>query len=106
MENIELWAFNKRNFQDMLRKKGRPIGRFDHITWWIRGSIEDYAQKMDVKIFNQFEDEKIGVDDVVSGFMYNNHIKPKDRSWTNREFLEWLGTLGYRRARYEASKVR
>ena len=88
MEDIELWASNKRNFEYKKRKKGKPIGRFDHIAFWIIGSIEDYAQRMDVKNFNQYEDGAIDVEELIKCFMYNNHIKPSDRSWTDREFLE------------------
>lgn len=105
MENIELWAFNKRNIQDRLRKKGRGVGRYDHIAWFIRGSILDYASKMDIKKFNQYEDHKIDAGEVISSFMYNNKIDPMERTFTDREFLEWLGTLGYRRGRDESHTV-
>lgn len=105
MENIELWAFNKRNLQDRIRRKGRDIGRFDHINWFIRGSVYDYACNLDIKVFNSYEDGKTDAQDVISSFMYNNKIKPKDRTWTDREFLEWLGSLGYRRGRDESHKV-
>lgn len=105
MENIELWAKNKKKFEDRKHKMGVPIGKYDHITWWINGSVEDSAQKMDIKLFNQYEEEKINSEDVITGFMYNNKVKPKDRSWSDKEFLEWLGSLGYRRAAYESVKV-
>ena len=105
MENIELWAFNKRNIQDRLRKKGRKIGRFDHISWFIKGSVFDYPALMDIKKFNQYEDRKIDAEEVISSFMYNNKIDPMERTFTDREFLEWLGSLGYRRGRDESAKV-